>query len=178
MRRAGFPGWDGQALRQAMRLFVPQGFFLVAEKGTGTVIAMMAARHVSEDRHEGGADIGWLTADASHAGHGLGYILTAATTNRLIEVGYKRIYVKTGTTSGYRPTKPSSKAGFIPDLYHEELHGRWKSISAKIGLTFQPDLWLKFKQDLHEDLRGEGTIPGAADEEPPRRRGGPFAETN
>lgn len=155
MHRAGFIEWDGETLRQAMDLFIPSGFYLALEKDTGTLVAMMAARHVSDRRHPLGGDIGWLAADSAHAGQGLGYIMTAAVTNRLIEANYGYIYV---TTDDFRlpAIKTFTKAGFIPDLYHEEMHGRWESICITLDLPFQPQQWQKRKRELLENLQNSG----------------------
>jgi len=140
MHLAGFTDWDLNILRQAMYLCVPDGFFLLIDKNTQKVVAAMMARHLSNSLHPFGGRIDWLAADPHYSGKGLGYIVSAAATNRLIEINYKNIYV---TTDDHRlaAIKTFLKVGFVPNLFRDDMYARWEIIFQCLGLPFQPEQW-------------------------------------
>lgn len=130
-----------------MYLCLPDGYFVLIEKNFQKIIATMMARHVSDYLHPFGGRIDWLAVNPNYTGKGLGYVVAAAATNRLIEVSYKNIYV---TTDDHRlaAIKIFIKIGFVPNLYRHDMYDRWKNIYKCLGQPFQPEQWDKLKNDL------------------------------
>jgi mycothiol synthase len=149
MHLAGFTDWDAEKLQQALHLTVPDGCFVLFAKNSNKCVATMMARHLSDERHPCGGRIDWLAAAQEHQGRGLGFIVAAAATNRLIEINYRNIYV---TTDDHRlpAIKTFIKLGFIPDLYRKDMFARWKNVCRLLSIPFLPEQWLKLIIDKND----------------------------
>lgn len=147
MRNAGFTNWDCERFDQAVKLCVPDGFILIVHNETNKVVATFMARHLSDELHPFGGRLDWLAVAPEHRGIGLGYIVTAAATNRLIKMGYSNIYV---TTDDYRlaAIKTFLKAGFVPNLYREGMAERWEKVCSLLHWKYQPEHWEKLKKEM------------------------------
>lgn len=132
LQRAGFVKFDGNELRRALHLCVPDGCFGVREDGTGALVAAMMARHMSDDAHPVGGRIDWLATDPAYGGRGLGSFAAAAATNRLVQVGYRNIWV---TTDEHRPgaVKIFLRLGFRPAVGDAAMMARWRDVLERIG---------------------------------------------
>jgi GNAT superfamily N-acetyltransferase len=112
------------------------GFFVVEHAATGRLVASCVAMRGSYSvRHPGAGQLGWLVTDPSHARKGLGGIVSAAVTNRLIQEGYKQPFLG---TEDFRFAAISIylKQGWKPNIYHAEMECRWREIYAELGMEF------------------------------------------
>lgn len=132
LQRAGFVEFDDDQLRRALHLCVPRGCFGVREDGTGTLVATMMARHMSDDAHPVGGRIDWLATDPAFGGRGLGSLAAAAATDRLVHAGYRSIWV---TTDEHRPAavKVFLKLGYRPVRDDPAMAARWRDVLRSIG---------------------------------------------
>ena len=139
--------FDKLILLNAMYLCVPSGIFVIVHNKTEKVVAAFMARHLSDEIHPIGGRIDWLAVDPEHRDKHLGFIVTAACVNRLVEIGYHNIYV---TTDDDRlgAIKTFLKAGFVPNLFSEEMHSRWEMICNLLEIPFQPKEWNISKEEL------------------------------
>ncbi len=116
------------------------GFFVVEHSASGELVASCQAwRGSSSPRHPDSGQMGWLVTDPSHVRRGLGTIVAASATNRLVAEGYQRPFLG---TEDFRIAAISIylKLGWRPYLYHEDMESRWQSIFAQLGRTFDPSL--------------------------------------
>ena len=132
LQRAGFVEFDSNQLRQALHLCVPDGCYGVREDGTGSLVATMMARHMSDDAHPVGGRIDWLATDPAYSGRGLGLFAAAAATDRLVQVGYRSIWV---TTDEHRPgaVKIFLRLGYRPVIGDAAMMARWRDVLERIG---------------------------------------------
>jgi len=132
MAKAGFDGWDHDRIEAARRSVLPNGFFLIEHPESGAIVATAMAQHNPSELHPYGAELGWVAADPKHAGKGLGMAVCAAVTRRLLQAGYRRIYLK---TDDFRlpAIKTYLKLGYQPLLHAEGMLERWQAVCAKLG---------------------------------------------
>lgn len=119
---------------------LPDGFFVVEHDGTRELVAACFAAHRPTPRHRRAGNFGWLAVHPSHRGKQLGRAISAAVTARLIQGGYKRIYLE---THDFRvpAIRTYLKLGWIPLLYHDVMHDRWKVVCAAADWPFTPQAW-------------------------------------
>ena len=126
---------DEGVLPGVLEWTLPGGFFVIEHMTSGQLVATGAARRGSTmPRHPDAGQMGWLVADPSHAGKGLGTIVAACATNRLAAEGYPRPCLG---TEDFRLAAISIylKLGWRPYLYREEMEARWQHILARLGRT-------------------------------------------
>ena len=140
MDRAGFKGWDMQTLQPWLQKLLPDGFFFVVHRESGNLVATAMATHNPSGLHPFGGELGWLAGDSAHRGKGLGYVVCAAVTCRLLEAGYKRIYLN---TDDWRlpALKTYLKLGWVPFLFQDDMPGRWKAVCETLGWPYTPEVW-------------------------------------
>ena len=85
-------------------------------------------------------ELGWLASDPKHSGKGLGLVVSAAVTERLMAAGYQNIQL---FTEDFRlpAIKTYLKLGYIPSIIEDDQIERWKSIFTSLEWPFQPDSW-------------------------------------
>ena len=114
------------------------GFFVIECLASGELVSSCQAWRGSSimPGHPGAAGIGWLVTDPSHARRGLGTIVAACATNRLVEAGYRRPCLG---TEDFRLAAISIylKLGWVPYIYREDLVPRWRAIFARLGREFE-----------------------------------------
>jgi predicted dehydrogenase/RimJ/RimL family protein N-acetyltransferase len=127
MNQQDFGAWDADRLARARQAVLPGGFFVIEHAATGKIVATAQAGHRPEARHPEGGELGWVAGDPEHAGRSLGRAVVAAATARLIEVGYRRIYLK---TEDHRlpALKIYLSLGYEPFLYADGMADRWQAI--------------------------------------------------
>jgi predicted dehydrogenase/GNAT superfamily N-acetyltransferase len=127
--RSGLASWTREDLQLQLRGVLPAGCFVAEHIASGTVVATAMARHAPDDLHPEGGEVGWVAADPSYAGHGLGRAVVAAATQRLLQAGYKRIYLK---TDDFRlpALKTYLGLGFEPFFYQQGMQERWDKAMA------------------------------------------------
>lgn len=140
MELAGWPGWSDEKLQPWRERILPQGWFMVAHNASSEVVATaMAFRDRLEFGRQGG-EIGWVACIPGHRGKGLGMVVSAVATTRLIEEGYRYIHLY---TEDWRlaALKTYLKLGYIPFLYAPDMLERWRSICTQIQWPFTPEKW-------------------------------------
>jgi len=130
MHSAGFVSWNEEQLAGAMDKCLPNGFFVVEHNTSGPfdrlragrLVATAMAHHQPLPHHPCGGELGWVAGDHEHKGKGLGYAVCAAATRRLIEIGYRNIYLR---TDDFRlaAIKVYLKLGYVPFLFAPDMEG-------------------------------------------------------
>jgi mycothiol synthase len=123
--------WTPARVAAVRRTILPGGFFVVVHRASGRLVATAMATHHPQDLHPDGGEVGWVAADPEHKGKGLGRAVVLASTQRLIQAGYRRVYL---STDDFRlpAIKVYLDAGFEPLLYQDDMAGRWADIRRKL----------------------------------------------
>jgi len=74
---------------------VDDGFFVVEHVASGKIAATCMATRYPTERYPNGGNLGWLAARPEFQGNGLGSIVSAAVTKRLVDEGFTDIFLKT-----------------------------------------------------------------------------------
>jgi len=91
----------------------------------------MATRWPSQ-LHPDGGELGWVAGDPEHRGRRLGAVVCAAVVARLIDAGYRRVYLK--TDDGRLPAiKTYLDLGFEPLPFADGMEERWKVVEKALG---------------------------------------------
>src|SRR5579864_2301749 len=117
---------------------LPDGFFVVEHVASHELVAScVAMRGSSSPRHFEG-QVGWLVTDPSHTRKGLGTIVSASVTNRLVAEGYERPFLG---TEDFRRAAISIylNLGWHPHIYRDDMEPRWRSIYGRLGREFLRD---------------------------------------
>ena len=114
---------------------VPEGAFLAAHAESGQPVATASAIHnprATRYYFPFGGEVGYLHVDPAHRGLGLGRTMVALVVARLIEAGYRHIFVG---VQGWRlpAVKCYLRLGFVPLLHADELLPRWRRVCHEIG---------------------------------------------
>jgi mycothiol synthase len=122
---------------------LPGGAFLIDRLEGGIAVATASAIHNPRaTRHyfPFGGEVGYVTVDPLHRGKGLGKLVTALVVRRLIEAGYRHIFVG---VQGWRlpAVKCYLRLGFVPFLHDGDLLGRWQRICNQIGWPVNEERW-------------------------------------
>ena len=136
MHDAGFANWSQEQLAAAMEKCLPDGFFVIEHKPSGRLVAAAMAQHQPLTYHPYGGELSWVAGDPEHKGKGLGYAVCAAVTRRLLEIGYRNIYLR---TDDFRlaAIKVYLKLGYVPFLFAPDMEGRWRDVCARLGADFE-----------------------------------------
>ena len=80
-------------------------------------------------------ELGWVAADPEHRGKRLGYAVCAITIKRILQAGYKHIYL---LTDDFRlpALKIYLKQGWIPYINDAAMKKRWKNIFKELKMVF------------------------------------------
>jgi GNAT superfamily N-acetyltransferase len=145
MASATFDFFTGEAVAKDLLRVLPDGFFVIEHKPTGRLVATAQAAHAPGERYPYGGMLGWLAARPEHSGRGLGMIVSAAVTQRLLSAGYRCIYLE---TDDWRlpALKTYLRLGYIPHLYEPTAEARWRSVCYRVGWPFTPDAWPRLKE--------------------------------
>jgi len=140
MDRAGFKGWNSVEFQNWLQKILPEGFFFVMHEATGKMAATAMACHNPVPLHPFGGTLSCVAADPDHQGKGLGYVVATAVTRRLIEAGYKEIYM---VTDDWRlpGIKTYLKMGWVPFLYQEDMAERWRAVCWQLNWPYTPQTW-------------------------------------
>ncbi|HEX3093716.1 MAG TPA: GNAT family N-acetyltransferase [Candidatus Angelobacter sp.] len=112
------------------------GFFVVEHLASQELVAScVAMRGSSSPRHVEAGQLGWLVTDPSHTRKGLGRIVSASVTNRLMAEGYQSPFL--GTEDFRIPAIAIYlMLGWRPYIYRDDMESRWRSIFANLGREF------------------------------------------
>ena len=108
------------------------GGFLVVEHVQSTQLVASCVAFAPESAgHEQDGSLGWLVVDPAHGRRGLGTLVAATVTNRLIEEQYALPWL--GTEDDRLVAIALYLAlGWQPHLYEEGMAGRWRDIMAQL----------------------------------------------
>ena len=95
MDLAGFTRWNYEMLEPWFSHILPDGWFLIEHRASGKIVATAMASHRPQDIHPFGGELGWVAGDPEHKGNGLGMAVSAAVVRRLLQSGYKNIFLNT-----------------------------------------------------------------------------------
>ena len=112
------------------------GFFVVEHLASQELVAScVAMRGSSSPRHVEAGQLGWLVTDPSHARKGLGRIVSASVTNRLMAEGYQSPFLG---TEDFRLAAIAIylMLGWRPYIYRGDMESRWRRIFANLGREF------------------------------------------
>jgi mycothiol synthase len=140
MEHAGFYGWNMYELGNYLRKVLPGGFFILEHSQSKQMAASAMAMHNPTDLHPFGASLSCVAADPVFQGKGLGYVVSAAVTRRILEGGYQEIFLE---TDDWRlpAIKTYLKMGWEPFLFREDMAQRWKVICENLSWPFTPSEW-------------------------------------
>lgn len=130
-----------------------EGFFVVEHEASKAMVASCMAAHRPSPRHPRGGALGWLAGDPEHAGRNLGASVSAAVTQRLIDAGYKNIYLE---THDFRlpAIRIYLNLGWVPLLYGVDMPDRWARICDTLDVPYLSDVW---RQGSLSNQHAEGT---------------------
>ena len=128
-------GFGGDRLEHTLAHALHEGFFVVVHTGVGQIVASCVAQRGSWDGGHDRGILGWLIVDPSHARLGLGTIVAAKVTNRLVEEGYSEPGLG---TEDFRLAAIGIylKLGWRPHLYMENMGIRWRETYERLGRRF------------------------------------------
>jgi GNAT superfamily N-acetyltransferase len=129
---------DEGRFQETIERTLPGGFFVVEHLASHELVAScVAMRGSSSPRHVQG-QLGWLVTDPSHTRKGLGTIVSASVTNRLVAEGYERPFLG---TEDFRIAAISIYLNlrWRPHIYRDDMEPRWRSIYGRLGRNFLRD---------------------------------------
>jgi mycothiol synthase len=129
---SGLAKWDRASLESFRRTRLPGGFFVVEHCATGAIAATAMASHSPNAHHPNGGCIDWVAAHPEHKGKALGAVASIAAVRRLIEVGYRRIYL---LTDDFRipAIKTYLRMGYEPFIWDDAMQARWDAIRRAVN---------------------------------------------
>lgn len=113
---------------------VQEGFIIIEEASSGKIAATcMAARYPTE-RYPDGGNLGWLAARPEFQGNGLGKIVSAAVTKRLVNEGFTDIFLE---TDDWRLPAIAIylKLGWTPNRFSPEMESRWADVERALSVS-------------------------------------------
>jgi len=140
MELRGWPGWNDDKLRPWLARIPPGSWFMAVHEASNEIVASAMGLHDHSDLHPFGGELGWVVGDHAHAGKGLGLVVCAAVTARLIGAGYRDIHLY---TEHWRlaALKTYLKLGYEPFLFAPEMPERWRAVCAQLRWPFTPESW-------------------------------------
>jgi mycothiol synthase len=122
---------------------VPGGAFLGVHGASGRPVATASAVHdprATRYYFPFGGEVGYVTVDPLHRRKGLGRLVVARVVARLIEAGYRHIFVG---VQGWRlpAIKCYLSLGFLPFVHHADLLPRWRRICEQLGWPVRKMEW-------------------------------------
>ena len=153
MDLAGFKNWDDETLRPWLLKVLPDGWFLVVYQPSSEIVATAMANHNPQTRHPFGGELGWVAGHPDHAGQGLGMAVCAAVIRRLLQAGYRHIYLN---TDDWRLPAVTIylRLGWVPLLYAPGMAERWRAVCEQLNWPFAPAEWPR-QQSATINVRSE-----------------------
>ena len=133
MTSSGSTTYGAERLAEILSLCLPDGWFFAIHKPSGEFGAAAAALHRPLELHPFGGELGDVAAAPNHRGKGLGLIVSAAATQRMVDAGYSNIYLK---TDDHRlpAIKTYLRLGYVPFLYAPDMQERWVTVLGELGI--------------------------------------------
>jgi mycothiol synthase len=144
MSLSGWEGWNQDTLNPWLAKIIPDSWLMVIEKSSKQIVCTAMALHNYKGTYPFWGELGWLASDPEHSGKGLGLVVSAAVTERLMDAGYRNIQL---FTEDFRlpAIKTYFKLGYVPSIYKKGMFERWKEICASLDWPFKPSSWDKAK---------------------------------
>lgn len=150
MDLAGFGSWDETSITPWLRRILPGGWLCAIHTASGRVAASALALHDASHEHPYGGELGWVAAHPAQRGRGLGGLVSAAVTARLLQAGYRDVHLY---TEDYRPAaiRTYLKLGYVPfwSRYgapdggdEPQMLDRWRALCARLDWPFAPEAWI------------------------------------
>ena len=76
--------------------------------------------------------MGWVATDPEHRGRRLGMLVSAAATRRLVEAGYRRIYLMTDDAR-LSAIRIYLRLGYAPLFHAPDMAERWQAVLQQLG---------------------------------------------
>jgi GNAT superfamily N-acetyltransferase len=135
LNRVGWPQWDEEFLSIRLAMTLDDGWFVV-EAPDGALAATAVALW-SQDI-PGGGELGWVAADPSHSGRGLGRLVVDAVVRHFVANGIDRIHLH---TDDHRLPALSIylAGGWIPVISDHDSAQRWTAVHERLGRSFHPE---------------------------------------
>ena len=134
------PGVDlHELLQRYLSFLLPNGLFFAIHLASGDAVATAGALHNTRDgMFPFGGEIGWVATIPAHQSKGLGMVVSAAATRRLIAAEYENIRV--GTQDHRLPAiKLYLRLGYVPYLYATDITERWRQICTELAWPYAPE---------------------------------------
>jgi len=147
MERSGFPGWNMHEFQLWLRKILPRGFFFAVDRCSARIVATAMACHNPAPLHPFGATLSCVAVDPNHRGKGLGYVVSAIVTDRLLRAGYSEIYMQTDDWR-IAAIRTYLKLGWITFLFGEDMSGRWEAVCRTLGWPYTPEIWSADKVNI------------------------------
>jgi mycothiol synthase len=139
MQRAGFATWGPDKLAAALERCLPLSLFFVVHQLTGLFVASASAHHHPTEMHPFGGELSWVAADPAHRGKGLGQVVCAISTCRLLDLGYENIYLRTDDLR-LPAIRVYLKLGWVPLLFAPDMPGRWQAICRQLQWPYPAEM--------------------------------------
>lgn len=136
MRHAGFESWNRDTPRQALAQALPDGVFFIEHRPSRDLAATAMAGHKPTDLHPFGGELGWVAVSPPHRGQRLSAVVCTAATRRLVEAGYRDVYL---STDDWRlpAIRTYLHLGYVPLLFAPDMEERWRVVARDLGMRFE-----------------------------------------
>ena len=140
MDLAGFKDWDDETLRPWLLKILPDGWFLIVQEASGEIVTTAMATHNPQDLHPFAGELAWVAGHPDHAGRGLGMAVCGTVVRRLLQAGYRHIYLN---TDDWRLPAITVylRLGWVPFLYAADMEARWRTVYQQLKWSFTPEDW-------------------------------------
>ena len=140
MSLAGFESWDMAKLLPWLQKILPEGWFLAEHIASNQLVATSMAVHNPNQYYPFSGELGWVAGHPDHAGRGLGGVVCAAVTARLLRGGYTSIYLSTDDER-LPAIKTYLKLGYRPLILTKDMTARWEAVCQQLDWPFTPETW-------------------------------------
>jgi mycothiol synthase len=127
---------DKGTLTHTRKHALPGGFFVVEHEASRVLVSSCVAfEPESPQRHPHDGSLGWLVTDPVHAGRGLGTLVAASVTNRVVEAAYTLPWLGT-EDDRLVAIGLYLRLGWAPHLYTHGMEARWRAIFERLDRQF------------------------------------------
>jgi mycothiol synthase len=128
---------DENMLPHTLAHALPGGFLVVEEVSTKRLVGSCVAFAPETPSHGENGSLGWLVVDPAHGGRGIGAVLAATVTNRLLDEQYDLPWLQT-EDDRLTAIRIYLGLGWEPHLYAEGMEARWRDIYDRLGMEGRP----------------------------------------
>lgn len=114
---------------------LPDGLLVIEHDVSSELVGSCVAFAPESPRYPDDGSLGWLVVDAAHGKRGLGAILAATVTNRLVDQGFALPWLGT-EDDRLAALRIYLALDWKPRLYDEGMEARWREIFGRLGRQF------------------------------------------